>query len=216
MEKEKFLENLEIIKEMFPEAHGELNWETAFQLLIATILSAQSTDKGVNKATPALFARYPDAKSLAVADLLEVESYISSIGLYHTKAKNIIKTSKMLLDWGYEEGLPQDKKQMQELAGVGRKTANVVLGEIYGIPGIAVDTHVERVSKRLGIVKERAKTTDVEKKLMEFIPKEDWIKSHHHLIFFGRYHCTAKNPKCEICPIYESCQFAQKKREENE
>jgi endonuclease-3 len=208
--KKRFLEALEIIDEMFPEAHGELNWQTPFQLLIATILSAQATDIGVNKATPALFAHYPDAESLAKADLTDVESYIRTIGLYHNKAKNIIKTARMLVDWGYTKELPKDKKKLQELSGVGRKTANVVLGEAYGIPGIAVDTHVERIAKRLDLVKADASVLQVEEKLMAYIPEDEWVSSHHQLIFFGRYHCTAKNPHCETCPVIGYCKYAQK------
>lgn len=210
LSKEKFLEALAIIEKMFPTAHGELHWETPFQLLIATILSAQATDVGVNKATPALFAAFPDAEAMAQADLSEIESKIKTIGLYHTKAKNISRTAQMLVqEFGSE--VPRDKDLIQKLPGVGRKTANVVLAEAYGIPGIAVDTHVERVSKRLHIVDESASVLDVEKKLMAYIPEEKWVKSHHHLIFFGRYHCTAKNPNCENCPVLSYCQFGQER-----
>ncbi|MFC4652430.1 endonuclease III [Lactococcus nasutitermitis] len=210
LNKKDFLKALNLIEQMFPEAHGELNWQTPFQLLIATILSAQATDKGVNKATPALFANYPDAKSMARADILEVEGYIKTIGLYHMKAKNIVRTAQMLLE-KFDGELPKDKKLMQTLPGVGRKTANVVLAEAYGIPGIAVDTHVERISKRLNIVEENASVLDVERKLMAYIPEEKWVKSHHHLIFFGRYHCTAKNPDCESCPVLKYCKFGQER-----
>jgi len=208
--KKKFLEALALITEMFPEAKGELNWGTPFQLLIATILSAQATDKGVNKATPALFARYPDATALAQADLAEVEEYTRTIGLYHTKSKNIIKAAQMLVA-DFDGELPGDKAELQKLPGVGRKTANVVLGEVYGLPGIAVDTHVERVSKRLNLVEASASVLDVEKALMATIPQSDWIQAHHHLIFFGRYHCTAKNPQCEVCPVLSYCKFGQER-----
>ncbi|GAB2024690.1 endonuclease III [Lactovum odontotermitis] len=207
--KKRFLEALKIITDMFPEAHGELNWQTPFQMLIATILSAQATDVGVNKATPALFSRYPDAESLSKADLTDVEDCIRTIGLYHNKAKNIIKTAQTLVEWGYTEELPRDKKKLQELPGVGRKTANVVLGEVYGTPGIAVDTHVERISKRLDLVKADATVLQVEEKLMAYIPENEWVSAHHHLIFFGRYHCTAKNPKCDGCPVRTYCKYGQ-------
>jgi len=207
--KKRFLEALSIINDMFPEAHGELVWETPFQLLVATILSAQATDKGVNKATPALFAAFPTPEALAVAEISDVESYTKTIGLYHSKSKNIVKTAQMLVaDYGSE--LPRDKDELQKFPGVGRKTANVVLGEVYGIPGIAVDTHVERVSKRLGLVAQKATVREVEDKLMATIPEEDWISSHHHLIFFGRYHCLAKKPKCYECPVYDYCSFSEK------
>jgi endonuclease-3 len=210
LSKSKFSKVLAKIEAMFPEAHGELDWETPFQLLIATILSAQATDKGVNKATPALFAAYPDARSLAQAELADIESYIHTIGLYHTKAKNILKTAQILHS-DFDGELPIDKKLLQTLPGVGRKTANVVLAEVYHIPGIAVDTHVARVTKRLDVVPEDASVLDVEEKLMAYIPEEKWIKSHHHLIFFGRYHCTAKNPKCEECPVLDDCKFGQER-----
>lgn len=213
--KKNFLEVLSIIKKMFPNAHGELHWETPFQLLVATILSAQATDKGVNKATPLLFARFPDVESLAKADLSEVEKYIRTIGLYHTKARNIVKTAQMLL-LNYDGKLPRDKEELQKLPGVGRKTGNVVLGEVYGIPGIAVDTHVERICKRFMLVPKKATVREVEDKLMKTIPEQDWIESHHLLIFFGRYHCMAKNPKCENCPVLHYCVFGKKRLAAND
>lgn len=214
LSKKKFLEAMEIIDEMFPDAHGELNWETPFQLLIAVILSAQATDKGVNKATPALFAAYPDAESLAKAELSDVEERIRTIGLYKTKSKNIVKTAQMLIS-DFEGQVPLDKDLIQKLPGVGRKTANVVLSVAFGIPGIAVDTHVERVSKRLDIVPQKATVLEVEEKLMKLLPEESWGQAHHQLIFFGRYHCTARNPKCESCPVIDYCKFGQNRLGEN-
>ncbi|GFH41793.1 endonuclease III [Lactococcus hodotermopsidis] len=209
LSKANFLKILDIIAEMFPRAHGELRSDTPFQMLIAVILSAQATDKGVNKATPALFAKYPDSKSLALADISDVESLIKTIGLYHSKAKNIIRTAEMLeTDFGGE--LPHDKDLLQKLPGVGRKTANVVLGDAFGIPGIAVDTHVERVSKRLQLVKQSATVTEVEDKLMKVVPESEWVVTHHRLIFFGRYHCTARSPKCTLCPVLPYCKFGEK------
>ncbi|PCS05088.1 endonuclease III [Lactococcus piscium] len=194
---------------MFPEAHGELTSDTPFQLLIAVILSAQATDKGVNKATPALFAAYPDSKSLAQAAVSDVERLIKTIGLYRSKAKNIIRTAIMIEeDFGGQ--IPQDKALLQTLPGVGRKTANVVLGDAFGIPGIAVDTHVERISKRLQLVKQSATVTKVEEKLMKVVPEEEWVTTHHRLIFFGRYHCTARAPKCMACPVLPYCHFGGK------
>ena len=186
LSKQKFLNVLAIIADMFPEAHGELDAATPFQLLIAVILSAQATDKGVNKATPALFAKYPDSKSIASADVSDVENLIKTIGLYRSKAKNIVRTAEMIeTEFGGE--IPRDKDLLQTLPGVGRKTANVVLGDAFGIPGIAVDTHVERVSKRLQLVKQSATVTEVEEKLMKVIPEKDWVVTHHRLIFFGPY-----------------------------
>lgn len=209
LSKKRFTEVLDIIADMFPEAHGELTSDTPFQLLIAVILSAQATDKGVNKATPALFAAYPDSKSLAQAAVSDVERLIKTIGLYRSKAKNIIRTAIMIEeDFGGQ--IPQDKALLQTLPGVGRKTANVVLGDAFGIPGIAVDTHVERISKRLQLVKQSATVTEVEEKLMKVVPEEKWITTHHRLIFFGRYHCTARAPKCTACPVLPYCHFGGK------
>ena len=209
LSKKKFLEVLAIIADMFPEAYGELDAETPFQLLIAVILSAQATDKGVNKATPALFAKYPDSQSLAQADVSDVENLIKTIGLYRSKAKNIVRTAEMIEnEFGGE--IPRDKDLLQTLPGVGRKTANVVLGDAFGIPGIAVDTHVERVSKRLQLIKQSATVTEVEEKLMKVVPEKDWVVTHHRLIFFGRYHCTARSPKCVACPVLPYCHFGEK------
>ena len=209
LSKQKFLNVLAIIADMFPEAHGELDAATPFQLLIAVILSAQATDKGVNKATPALFAKYPDSQSLSLADVSDVENLIKTIGLYRSKAKNIVRTAEMIeTEFGGE--IPRDKDLLQTLPGVGRKTANVVLGDAFGIPGIAVDTHVERVSKRLQLVKQSATVTEVEEKLMKVIPEKDWVVTHHRLIFFGRYHCTARAPKCVACPVLPYCHFGEK------
>ena len=209
LSKKRFLAVLDIIGEMFPEAHGELDANTPFQLLIAVILSAQATDKGVNKATPALFAAYPDSKQLAQANLSEVEALIKTIGLYRSKAKNIIKTA-MMIEEEFGGEIPRDKQLLQTLPGVGRKTANVVLGDAFGIPGIAVDTHVERISKRLQLVKQSATVTEVEEKLMKVVPESEWIVTHHRLIFFGRYHCTARAPKCAACPVLPYCHFGGK------
>ena len=209
LSKQKFLNVLAIIADMFPEAHGELDAATPFQLLIAVILSAQATDKGVNKATPALFAKYPDSQSLSSADVSDVENLIKTIGLYRSKAKNIVRTAEMIeTEFGGE--IPRDKDLLQTLPGVGRKTANVVLGDAFGIPGIAVDTHVERVSKRLQLVKQSATVTEVEEKLMKVVPEKDWVVTHHRLIFFGRYHCTARAPKCVVCPVLPYCHFGEK------
>lgn len=203
---------LEIIAEMFPEAKGELDWETPFQLLIAVILSAQTTDKAVNKITPLLWAKYPEIEDLASANLSDVENCLRTIGLYKNKARNIIKTAQVILD-KFDGQVPKSHLELETLPGVGRKTANVVLGEIYGIPSIAVDTHVARVSKRLNISASDADVREVEKDLMAKIPKKDWVVTHHRLIFFGRYHCLAKNPKCEICPLTSYCVYYKEKKE---
>ncbi|GAB6710071.1 endonuclease III [Streptococcus uberis] len=199
-----------IIADMFPEAKGELEWEQPYQLLIAVILSAQTTDKAVNKVTPFLWAKYPNLEDLASANLTDVELILKSIGLYKTKARNIIKTAQILVD-NYNGQVPKTHKELETLPGVGRKTANVVLGEVYAIPGIAVDTHVSRVAKRLNISSQDADVKEIEADLMQKIPKKDWVISHHRLIFFGRYHCLAKNPKCEVCPLQSYCLYYKNK-----
>jgi endonuclease-3 len=205
LNKEKTMEALSRMYEMFPEAIGELHSDSPFQLLIAVILSAQATDVSVNKATPALFAAYPTPEALAQAPMDDIVAKIRTIGLYRNKAKNIKACAQMLLD-NYGGIVPASREELVKLPGVGRKTANVVLGDAFGVPAIAVDTHVEPVTKRLRICKLNASVTEVEATLMRKIPKELWVKSHHTLIFFGRYHCTARSPKCEICPLLDMCQ----------
>ncbi|MEG1503426.1 MAG: endonuclease III [Enterococcus sp.] len=205
LSKEKTMEAMERMYQMFPDAVGELHSESPFQLLIAVILSAQATDVSVNKATPALFAAYPTPEALAQAPMEDVIAKIKTIGLYRNKAKNIKACAQMLLD-DFGGIVPESREELIKLPGVGRKTANVVLGDAFGVPAIAVDTHVERVTKRLRICKLSASVTEVESTLMRKIPKELWVKSHHTLIFFGRYHCTARAPKCTTCPLLDMCQ----------
>ncbi|WP_427814103.1 endonuclease III [Enterococcus sp. 22-H-5-01] len=205
LSKEKTMEAMERMYQMFPDAVGELHSKSPFQLLIAVILSAQATDVSVNKATPALFAAYSTPEALAQAPMEDVIAKIKTIGLYRNKAKNIKACAQMLLD-DFGGIVPESREELIKLPGVGRKTANVVLGDAFGVPAIAVDTHVERVTKRLRICKLSASVTEVESTLMRKIPKELWVKSHHTLIFFGRYHCTARAPKCTICPLLDMCQ----------
>ena len=205
LSKEKTMEALSRMYDMFPDAVVELHSDSPFQLLIAVILSAQATDVSVNKATPALFKAYPTPEALAQAPIEDIIEKIKMIGLYRNKAKNIKACAQMLLD-NYDGVVPNSREELIKLPGVGRKTANVVLGDAFGVPAIAVDTHVERVTKRLRICKLNASVTEVEATLMRKIPKDLWVKSHHTLIFFGRYHCTARSPKCEICPLLDMCQ----------
>lgn len=205
LNQEKTMEALSRMYEMFPDAVGELHSESPFQLLIAVILSAQATDVSVNKATPALFAAYPTPEAMAQAPMEDLISKIKTIGLYRNKAKNIKACAQMLLE-EYGGIVPDSREELVKLPGVGRKTANVVLGDAFGVPAIAVDTHVERVSKRLRICKLNASVTEVEATLMRKIPEKLWVKSHHTLIFFGRYHCTARAPKCDCCPLLYLCQ----------
>ena len=195
----------EIFK-MFPNACCELNYTNIFELSVATILSAQTTDKSVNKVTPTLFNKYPTPFSLAHASELEVAEIIKPLGLAKNKSRNIVAFAKKLVD-EYDGTVPNDFEKLQTFPGVGRKTANVILTEGYKIPRLPVDTHVERVSKRLGLVDETDSVLTTELKLMEQIEPLDWHLSHHLLLFFGRYHCYAKKPSCENCPLKNECTY---------
>lgn len=197
-------EILDILEEMFPDAHCELYHETPFQLLVAVVLSAQTTDAAVNKITPALFEAFPTPQAMAKADIKEIENKIRRIGLYRNKARSVQNLSKSLVE-SFDGVVPDTMKQLTSLAGVGRKTANVVRSVCFDIPSIAVDTHVERISKRLGLAKVQDSVEVVEQKLKRKIKRERWNKAHHLFIFFGRYHCTARNPKCEGCPFQSFC-----------
>ncbi len=200
---------LNVLNDMFPDAKAELDFNNHFELLIAVVLSAQTTDISVNKVTPGLFKKYPNPKALSQAKQADVEKFIKAIGLYRNKSKNIIELSKVL-DEKYQGEVPSERKALESLPGVGRKTANVVLSNAFGIPALAVDTHVARVSIRLGLAKKNDSVLDIEKKLNRKIPKERWTKMHHQLIFFGRYHCMARSPKCSTCPLFEICKFEKK------
>ena len=203
------MEALHKMSEQFPDAQGELDARNPFELLIAVILSAQTTDIAVNKVTPALFEEYPTPEALASGDLNDIMDKLRTIGLYRNKAKNIKAAARMLLD-DFDGVVPKTHKELERLPGVGRKTANVVLGDAFGIPGIAVDTHVERVSKRLRIAKQSSNVVEVEEALMRKIPKELWVQAHHTMILFGRYHCVARKPKCAGCPLLYLCGEGQK------
>jgi endonuclease III len=196
--------------EMFPDAEGELVHSNPFELVIAVLLSAQCTDKLVNKVTADLFKKYKKPEDYLVVTLEELESDIKSIGLYRTKAKNIKKLCQMLLD-EYNGEVPRAKEDLIKLAGVGRKTANVVASIAFEEPAIAVDTHVERISKRLGICKWKDSVIEVEETLMRKVPRDEWSVTHHRMIFFGRYHCKARNPNCPECPLLELCREGQKR-----
>ena len=197
-------EILDILEEMFPDAHCELIHRNPFELLVAVVLSAQTTDAAVNKITPALFEAFPTPQDLANADIKDIEDKIRRIGLYRNKARSIQQLSISLVE-SYDGVVPESMKQLTSLAGVGRKTANVVRSVCFDIPSIAVDTHVDRISKRLGLAKESDSVETVEKKLKRKIRRERWNKAHHLFIFFGRYFCTARNPKCEECPFQSFC-----------
>ena len=204
------MEMISIIDEMFPDAEAELNYTNPFELTIAVLLSAQTTDVGVNRVTKDLFQRFKTPEDYLSVDVTEIESYIKTIGLYRNKAKNIQKLCRDLID-KFDGKIPENYDDLVSLAGVGRKTANVVLSVAFGEPRIAVDTHVERISKRLGIARYKDSPLEVEETLMRKIPKERWSKTHHQLIFFGRYHCLARNPKCHECPLLDQCREGQKR-----
>jgi len=201
---------LDQMAEMFPEAHCELVHRNPFELLIAVLLSAQTTDINVNRVTKKLFQKYQTPKDYLAVDITELEQDIRSIGLYRTKAKNIQKLCQKLLD-EYNGVVPKTREELMQFPGVGRKTANVVISVAFGEPAIAVDTHVERVAKRLAFCRWKDSVLEVEKTLMRKIPKEEWGASHHRLIFFGRYHCKSTNPNCTECPLLTLCREGKKR-----
>lgn len=199
---------IQVMREKFPEANTTLKADTTFHFLLATILSTQATDKSVNTTTPPLFARFPDAKSLAAAEPEEVEPYIKRLGLYRNKAKYLVNCSRAIVK-NFNGQVPQTRKELMTLPGVGRKVADVVLAECFKIPAFAVDTHVSRVARRLAMVKPHATLLQIEHRLMEAVPKEKWLDAHHSMIFWGRYQCTARNPKCADCPLLTICKYGQ-------
>ncbi len=194
---------LKELKTLYPNAATELNYKTPFELLISTILSAQATDVSVNAATPALFAKYPDAKALAHASPEEVIPYIKTIGLFRNKAKNIVAAAKKLVETTGGE-LPNDFDALLALPGVGRKTANVVLSNAFGRPAIAVDTHVGRLARRLKFSK-HDNPDKVEKDLEKLFDKDEWVFLHHALILHGRRVCKARKPDCMNCSLVPYC-----------
>ncbi len=185
---------LDILADTYPAPKSELDYNSKFELLIAVILSAQTTDIAVNRVTPALFRAYPTPSQLAETSKEDVMEILKTIGLYRNKSKFIIETSKKIMT-DFNGEVPQTREELMTLPGVGRKTANVVLAEGFGIPAIAVDTHVERVSKRLKWAPEDASVIQVEKALMALIPRERWAAAHHQLLLFGRYHSTARDKR---------------------
>ncbi len=197
---------LDELEKMFPDAQCELVHKNPFELAVAVVLSAQTTDISVNKVTLPLFKAYPTPEKLAMADIKDIEKQIRSIGLYRNKAKNIQGLSRVLIN-EYNGEVPGTLKELTLLPGVGRKSANVIMSVCFDIPAIAVDTHVERVSKRLTLAYQKDNVLQVEKKLRKKIRKERWNKAHHLMIFFGRYKCFARNPKCEDCPFTSFCRY---------
>ena len=191
---------------IIPNPTCELNYNKDYELLIAVMLSAQTTDKRVNMVTSILFNKYPNLKALANADLNDIITIIKPIGTYHKKANNIIEIAKRLIE-KQNSVVPNDRTFLESLPGVGRKTANVVLSNLFNVPCIAVDTHVSRVSIRLGIAKETDDVLTIEKKLNRKFEKDKLARLHHQLVLFGRYYCKAKNPKCENCGLKEICKY---------
>ncbi len=196
-----------------PEAQTELHYGSPFQLLVAVVLSAQCTDRRVNMVTPGLFARYPDARSMSQAGAEEIFTLISSISYPHSKSEHLAGLSRQLMErWNGE--VPQTVEELQQLPGVGRKTANVVTAVLYNQPNMPVDTHVFRVSNRLGLTTGSKTPLETERQLTRHIPPELIPKAHHWLILFGRYVCTARSPKCESCGLAEVCRENERKKKD--
>jgi endonuclease III len=210
LNKQQIRHCLDEMGKMFPDAHCELIHSNPFELVIAVALSAQCTDALVNKVTKNLFQKYKSPEDYLDVPLEELQNDIRSIGLFRNKAKNIQKLCRMLLD-DYHGVVPKEREDLERLPGVGRKTANVVMSVAYNVPAIAVDTHVERVSKRLGFCRYKDSVLEVEKTLMKKVPKDEWSVTHHRMIFFGRYHCKAQNPQCPSCPLLELCREGKKR-----
>ena len=203
-----------VLKEKTPSPTTELIYKTPYELLISVILSAQATDISVNKATKRLFAVANTPEDIISLGLNNLKKHIKTIGLYNNKAKNIIDTCKTLVE-KHNGKVPNTRESLENLSGVGRKTANVILNTVFGEPTIAVDTHIFRVSNRTGIATGR-NVIEVENKLLRHVPDEFKKDAHHLLILHGRYTCTARNPKCEICIIYDDCEWNDRSKRSNE
>ena len=210
MMKNKVMELISYLEELYPHARCELSYQKDYELLIATVLSAQCTDKRVNQVTKVLWENYT-IETLATAEKKDIEKIIHSLGSSNKKSEYIIDIARRLVS-DYEGKVPNDREYLESLKGVGRKTCNVVLSNLYDVPAIAVDTHVSRVSKRLGLAKEEDEVFTIEQKLMRKFPKEKWSKLHHQLVLFGRYQCKAVHPICTNCKLQEYCNYAKKKK----
>lgn len=197
---------LQLLAETYPDADCELNYTTPFELLVATILSAQATDERVNIVTGRLFPKYNEPRHFAAMTYEQLGEKIRDLGLFRNKARQIVETSRILLDQ-YDGEVPRTREQLMELPGVGRKTANVVVSNVFDTPAIAVDTHVFRVANRIGLAD--AKNVDAtERQLMAAIPESLWTVTHHRIIHHGRRLCSARNPQCSVCPIEPHCLYA--------
>ena len=200
---------LDYLDELYENPRCELNYEKDYELLIAIVLSAQTTDKKVNKVTSVLFSKYNSLLKLSEADSSDIEDIIREIGTFRKKSIYIKSIAKRLVIDGYSY-VPNDRLYIESLPGVGRKTANVFLSNIYDEPAIAVDTHVSRVSKRLGIAKNNDDVRTIERKLEKRIPCDRWGKTHHQMVLFGRYHCKAIKPMCDGCKLRDICKYKKK------
>ena len=210
MNKVKCTHIFNLLNKKNPSPTTELIYKTPFELLVAVILSAQATDISVNKATKKLFAIANTPETILSLGLKKIKSYIQTIGLYNNKAKSIIETCKILLE-KYNGEVPNNRIALEELSGVGRKTANVILNTVFGEPTIAVDTHIFRVSNRTGIAPGKS-VLEVEEKLLKYVPDVFKRDAHHLLILHGRYTCTARNPKCDSCIIFDDCEWKERKK----
>lgn len=200
----KAIDIMNYLNELYPDAKGELIFHNDIELLVAVVLSAQATDKSVNNVTPYLFNKYPTVYDLAEAKVEDVEEVIKSIGLYKAKARNIVGLAKEIVK-KYDGHVPNNKEDLILLPGVGNKTAGVVRLELFHYDEFPVDTHVSRISKRLGLAKSSDEPSEIEHKLKKIFPKECWSHLHHQFIFFGRYFCLAKKPNCHNCKIKNYC-----------
>ena len=204
MNKVEVIENY--LDEMFKDPKCELKYHNDYELLIAIVLSAQTTDKRVNSVTPILFDRYDSLEKLMNADISDIESILRPLGSFRKKAVYVIEIARILVS-KYNGKVPTNRKCLEAMPGIGRKTVNVFLGEFYNIPAIAVDTHVERVSKRLGLAKDEDSVREVEEKLKRKFKREDWAKRHLQLVLFGRYHCKAVSSNCDECKLKSICKY---------
>jgi endonuclease-3 len=202
---------LSFFDELFPNAGCELIYHKDYELLIAVMLSAQTTDQSVNKVTPILFSKYPTLEDIANADILDLEECIKTIGMYRQKARHLKSIAIDLIN-KFEGKVPSLKEELTSLSGVGIKTANVVRAELFNIPEIAVDTHVHRVSRRLYLAAKDDDVVEVERKLRKILPEERYIRTHHQMIHFGRYFCKAINPNCKECRLQDICRFYKTKK----
>lgn len=204
--KEKMSYISQYVDSLFPNAKCELFYSQDYELAIAVMLSAQTTDKAVNKVAQIFFKKYPTLESINKAKIDDIEQCIKSLGLYKNKAKNIKEMASILIS-DFSSKLPSDKNELQKLPGIGNKSAGVIRIEIFKIPDLPVDTHIIRITNRLGIANKKDEPIDIERKLKKLIPESSWIKTHHQLIHFGRYFCTAKSPKCDECKLRDICKY---------